>query len=170
MSSTSVFNNLDSLAVLSSGIFAGSALYITIVEVPALRQLGLDQHWRFFPYMYERAVLTQSAVATIAGIGSIAHATRIVGSPFDRNLWIFAGTVFVGMFPYTFLIMLPTNKTIINDNKRITSGNDSQFDSASKKDLLEKWNVLHLVRTVGSVVSFGVMVYGLSRHSSLLLG
>jgi uncharacterized membrane protein len=170
MPSTSVLDNLDSLAILSSGLFAGSALYITIVEVPALRRLGVDQHWRFFPLMFERAVLSQSVTGTIAGIASIVHGIRIVGSSFDRNLWFFAGSIFVGMFPYTVLGMFPTNKTIINDNKLITSGNQSKFDSAAKKDLLEKWNLLHLVRTIGSVASFGVMVYGLSRHSSLLLG
>jgi hypothetical protein len=168
--STSVLDNLDTVAVLAAGFFAGTAFYITIGEVPALRAFGLDEHWRFFPYMYEKAAVSQSVCTTIAGVAGIVHGTRINGAPFYRNLWIIAGSVFVGVLPYTVICMFPTNKLIINDNKRVRSGNESQIDVATKKDLLDKWAVLHLVRTVGSVASFGAMVFGLSRHTSLLLG
>lgn len=165
--SKGIVNNLDSIATFAAGCFAGTAVYITTGEVPAIRLLGVDEHWRFFPHMFERAALSQIIFSLTAGIGAVVHGTRIVGSSFDRKLWIISGSTFLVMNAYTLLCMMPTNKTIINDNKSVTAGNQSQFNAISRKELLDKWAMLHLVRTVSSVVSFGAMVYGLSRHTSL---
>src|SRR5690348_9789910 len=144
---SSILDHLDTVAVLAGGLFAGTALYMTIGEVPALRAFGLDEHWRFFPYMYERAAISQSVFGTVAGITGVLHGTRIIGAPFYRNLWITAGTVFIGLIPYTVICLFPTNKRIINDNKRVQLGNESQIDVTTRKELLDKWAVLHLVRT-----------------------
>ncbi|CAF1001678.1 unnamed protein product [Adineta steineri] len=166
----SIADHLDSLAVVGAGFFAGTALYITIGETPALQDFGLDEHWSFFPYMYKRAAVSQSIFSAVGGIAAIAHGTRINGSSFDRNLWIIAGTILIGMAPYTIFLMLPTNNTIINDNKETKLGKESQISVTQRKEILQKWAGLHLGRTITSVASFGAMVFGLSRHSSLLLG
>ncbi|CAF3940026.1 unnamed protein product [Adineta steineri] len=167
---SSIADHLDSLAVVGAGFFAGTALYITIGETPALQDFGLDEHWSFFPHMYKRAAVSQSIFGVTAGIAAIAHGTRINGSSFDRNLWIIAGTTFVAIIPYTVFIMFPTNNTIINDNKETQLGKESQISVTQRKEILQKWAGLHLGRTIGSVASFSAMVFGLSRHSSLLLG
>lgn len=170
VTSTSVFDHLDKIAVVAGGLFAGSALCVSAVEVPAFQAVGLDEHWRFFPHMYKRAAVTQSVFTVLAGVAGIAHGARIVGSSSDRNLWLAAGTVFLGMLPYTVIFIGPTNQRIINDSKLIQSGAQGRIDTATQKELLDKWAVLHLGRTVGSVVAFGAMAYGLSRHNSLLFG
>ncbi|UJR09597.1 hypothetical protein I4U23_013832 [Adineta vaga] len=166
----SLLDNLDNVAVVCAGIFAGTALYISIGEVPAMQQLGADIHWRFFPPMFKKAALYQTIVAWTSGAASIIHGTRINGAPFYRNLWIIAGSTFFAITPYTIFVMLPTNKIILNDNQDIASGKESQFSVTQKEDLLNKWAGLHLVRTVSSLASFGAMVFGLSRHTSLILG
>ena len=162
--SLAILNNLDAIATFAAGCFVGTALYITTGEVPAMRKLGLDEHWRFFPYMYERAVISQGFLASTTGIAAIVHGTRIIGSTNHRNLWIVSGSVFLGIIAYTFIFVAPTNQRIIGDNKRMAAGNESQVDAITRKKLLDKWALLHLVRTVSSVVSFGAMVYGLGRH------
>ena len=161
--SVSLLDYLDQVAVVSGGLFAGAALFITIGEVPAMQELGVDEHWRFFPLMYSRAALSQSIFTMSAGLSALAHGFRQVQSR-DRNLWFTAGSIFVGMMPYTIICMLPTNNRIINDNRLIENGEASQFDQIARKELLEKWNLLHIGRTVGSVLAFGLMVYGLSKH------
>ena len=166
---SSILDHLDCVAVLAGGLFAGSALYITIVETPAMREVGLDDQWRFFPHMYKRAAASQSCYTAIAGIAGIIHGTRVINAPSYRNLWIAAGSIFLGMFPYTLICMIPTNQTIIDDNKSSESGKQSGFNTDEKTELLNKWALLHLVRTVGSVVGFGAMVFGLSRHQSFNL-
>jgi len=171
MSTITVFvlDHLDTLAVIGAGFFAGTALYVTVGEVPALREQGLDEHWRFFPYMYKRAAILQSVFSVISGISGILHGTRIVRSSFNRNLWLIAGSTFIAMGPYTLFFMLPTNNTILNDNKDLKLGKESQISVVKRKELLDKWAGLHLVRTIASVASFSAMVFGLSRHSSLVL-
>ena len=166
---SSILDHLDSVAVLAGGLFAGSALYITIVEAPAIREVGLDDHWQFFPHVYKRAAASQSCYTAIAGLAGIIHGTRVINAPFYRNLWIAAGSIFLGMFPYTLICMIPTNQTIIDDNKSIKSGKQSEFNTDKRTELLDKWTLLHLVRTVGSIVGFGAMAFGLRRHQSFNL-
>ncbi|CAF3228680.1 unnamed protein product [Rotaria sp. Silwood2] len=167
---SSILDHLDKLAVIAGGFFAGTALYMTIGEVPAMRAFGLDEHWRFFPYMYERAAVSQIIFTSIAGVSGVLHGTRIIRAPYHRNLWIAAGTIFLGMIPYTVICMLPTNKLIIEDNKSVQSGSESKINLGTKRELLDKWAMLHCVRTLGSLVGFGAMVFGLSHHQSLRLG
>jgi uncharacterized membrane protein len=166
---TTVFDYLDSVAVLAAGIYAGTALYTSIGQAPALREYGLNEQWKFFPYMFKNTAVLQVSFSVIAGAASVIHATRIQGAPFYRNLWFAAGSTFLAMIPYTLVFIAPIYRKIISDNKSVKSGSESQINIATKKELLDNWAMFHLVRTVGSVASFGAMVFGLSRHSSLLL-
>ncbi|CAF1277971.1 unnamed protein product [Rotaria sordida] len=115
------------------------------------------------------AIITQR-VARRPFILSFLHGTHIIHAPFYRNLWITTGTIFLGILPYTVIFMFPTNKLIIEDNKRVQSGSESQINVSIRKGLLDKWAMLHLVRTVGSVISFGAMLFGLNHHKLLHLG
>lgn len=164
-----ILDNLDSIATFAAGCFAGTTLYMSAIEVPAMRLLGVDEHWRFFPRMFQYAA-PQPILAAIAGITGVLHGSRIIGSPYYRNLWIISGSTFLGVIGFTIVTMFPTNKMIINDNKHTTAGNQSSITTTHRKELLDKWVSLHLVRTISSVVGFGTMVYGLSRHTSLVLG
>ncbi|XP_055335885.1 uncharacterized protein LOC129586589 [Paramacrobiotus metropolitanus] len=161
-------NNLDGLATVAAGIFSGTAFYTSSQEVPAMRDLGLNEHWRFFPYMYHRAFVYQSAAGITAGVGSIIHGLRIVNSDFDQKLWIGVGASFLALVPYTFIFMVPTNNAICEDSKRVTEGGQSRFEIHQRRDMLEKWSSMHLVRTVTSCAAFGVMVYALARHANLV--
>ena len=166
--STSILDNLDTVAVLSAGLFAGTALYMTIGQIPAFRAFGLDEYWRFFAHVYVRAAISQAAYTATAGIAGILHGTRIIGSPFYRNLWIAAGSTFLAIIPYTLVFLVPINRIIINDNKLVKSGSESKINLATKNELIDKWITLHFVRTVASIAGFGAMVFGLSRHSSFV--
>jgi hypothetical protein len=166
---TTVFGCLDTIAAVSAGLFAGTAFFMTAGMVPALSEFGLNEHWRFFPIMFKRAAVSQASLTAIAAAASIAHATRIEGSPFDRNLWFIAGSTFLAIIPFTVFIIGPTNNKIIEDNKSMKSGNESKINNGTKKELLDRWAALQLVRTVATVAGFGAMVFGVSRHSSLAL-
>jgi hypothetical protein len=167
--SRSILDQLDTVAVLAGGLFAGTAFYMSFGQAPALRAFGLNEHWKFFPYMYQN-IASQPVFALVAGTAGIAHGIRILGAPFYRNLWIISGSTFLAIFPFTFGLLRPINRKIIDDNKRVKSGEESQINLATKKELLDKWVALHLIRTVISIAGFGGMVYGLSRHSSFVFG
>ena len=52
-------------------LFSSNVLYITIVEVAAMREVDLDGHWRFFSQLYKRVVASQSCYTVVAGITGI---------------------------------------------------------------------------------------------------
>jgi uncharacterized membrane protein len=165
--STSIFDHLDTVAVLTGGLFAGTSFYLSFGQAPALRAFGLNEHWRLFPHLFENAV-SSPVLSLIAGAAGIAHGIHIVGAPFYRNLWIISGSTFLVMIPYTIGFLMSINQTIIDDNKRVKSGEESKINLVTKKELLDKWITLHLVRTVASIAGFGGMIFGLSRHSSFV--
>ena len=59
--------------------------------------------------------------------------------------------------------MISMNQTIIDGNKTIESGKQSEMNTDKKMELLDKWTLLDLVHTIGS----GAMLLGLRRHRSI---
>jgi len=163
MSITSVLDYLNIVAVLAAGLLAGGAFYILISMNPELSEFGVNEHWRFFPYIYKRSAISQPSLTIVAVISSIVYGIRIVDAPFYRYLWIATGIIFLTISPFT-KTFAPTNTTIINDNKLIKAGNESKINSTIKKELLDEWTTFHSIRTAIAIVGFGTMIYGLSRH------
>lgn len=159
MALSTLIDHTNIISTISGGIFAGAASYISFSEVPALNESGPNELWRFFPYMYSRAVKMQASLAVISGVTGTIYSLRIVdSSPFLSKVWLGGALCFVGIVPYTIFIMMPTNHRIIQSNK--TLENESE-----KKALLNKWSKLHFVRTVVSVAGFSAMVYGCIKFS-----
>jgi hypothetical protein len=59
--------------------------------------------------------------------------------------------LFVSIVPYTLLVILPTNKQLL----------DASLDRSSNhaRELLVRWSYLHAVRTVVGLVVFVLFVY-----------
>ena len=81
---------LKAIAVLSSGLFAGAALYITAVEHPARMSLGASIALQEFRSSYRRAAPLQASLAVISFLCSMV-VWRLTGG------WAwFAGGALVG--------------------------------------------------------------------------
>ena len=76
----SILHSVDSVAVLVGRLFTSSALYITIVEAPAIREVSLDDHCRFLWQLCKRAALSQSCFTAIVGIGGLIYGTRDISA------------------------------------------------------------------------------------------
>lgn len=149
-----LLDHTNIFSTVSGGIFAGAATYISFSEVPALNKSGPNELWHFFPYMYHNAARMQAPLAVLSGATGVIYSLRIAkSSPDLAKVWMGAALSFIAIVPYTLILMMPTNNRIINSNK--TLENESE-----KKELLNKWSKLHLVRTVVSVAGFSAMVYG----------
>lgn len=158
--SLSIFlDHTNIISVISGGIFAGAAAYISFAELPALHQSGPNELWRFFPFMYKRGAQMQAPLTVISGVTGIIYSLRIAeSSPSLSRLWLGAGLTFVAIVPYTIIFMMSTNKRIIESNKSVES-------ESEKQELLNKWSKLHLVRTAVSLAGFTAMVYGCVKYS-----
>ena len=139
------------IAVLSSGLFAGAAVYINLVEHPARMQTGIRPALTEFAPSYKRATVTQVSLA-IAGFLSALVAWR---SRSDAG-WLVGGGLLVSVIPFTALVILPTNKQLLDP----ATANDP--DLAER--LLTRWGRLHAVRSVLSLASLLTFLVLLGRR------
>src|ERR671910_2229898 len=139
------------IAALSSGLFTGASLYINLVEHPARMQAGTRVALAEFAPSYKRATVTQVSLA-IAGFLSTLVAWR---SRSDTR-WLIGGGLLVSVIPFTALVILPTNKKLLDP----ATAND--LDLAEK--LLTKWGRLHAVRSVLSLASLLMFLLLLVKH------
>ena len=77
LKSLSILHCLNSIAVLVGRLITTSALYMTIVEAPAMREVSLDDHCRFFSKLYKRAAVSQSCFTAIIGT---KHGTHVINA------------------------------------------------------------------------------------------
>jgi Domain of unknown function (DUF1772) len=132
------------LAVLCCTLFAGAAIYISLVEHPARMACDTKTAATVWAPSYKRATVMQAPLAGLsflAGIGAWLFGGGI--------LWLI-GAVLIGLvIPFTFIGVMPTNHQLL------ASGRD--LSSTETRSLLDKWGRLHAVR---SALSFlGAIVY-----------
>jgi uncharacterized membrane protein len=138
-------------ATLSSGLFAGAAVYINLVEHPARMQTGIRPSLAEFAPSYKRTTVTQVSLA-VAGFLSALVAWR---SRFDAR-WLVGGGLLVSVIPFTAVVILPTNKKLLDPE----TAND--LNLAEK--LLTRWGRLHAVRSVLSLASLLMFLFLLDKR------
>jgi len=141
---------LELTATLSAGLFAGAAIYITLVEHPARLECGTALAATEFVPSYRRATVMQ---ASLAALGFLAA----LGSWFQgRGLRVLiAGTLLGLVIPFTLLVILPTNQRLL----------DPALDrgSSDAAGLLARWGRLHAVRSLMSAIAFGMLALDLAQ-------
>ncbi len=134
------------VTVLSCSLFAGAAVYITFIEHPARMQCGVEIAATEFAPSYRRATVMQATCAAFGLLSSIA--AWLAGATL---WWLVAGVLLGSVIPFTLIVILPTNKLLLNPtlDKR----------SVEAERLLTRWGALHAVRTVLSGVAMLLFLY-----------
>lgn len=139
------------LATLCAGLFAGAAIYITLVEHPARLECGTELAATEFGPSYRRATLMQ---ASLAAVGLLA---ALVAWAQGRGLEVLIGGLLLGVvIPFTLLVILPTNKRLLDP------GLDRSSAEAAR--LLARWGRLHAVRSLVSALAFMVLLRCLAER------
>jgi hypothetical protein len=133
------------LATLAAGLFAGAAIYITAVEHPARLACGSEVAVREFAPSYHRATLMQAPLALLGCAAGI-----VAGWQRSDLVLALAATLLGAGVPFTLVIMLPTNKRLLNPAL------DARSPAALA--LLVRWGRLHAVRSVLGGASFVVFL------------
>jgi Domain of unknown function (DUF4440)/Anthrone oxygenase len=134
----------EAVAVLCAGLFAGAAIYITLVEHPARLECGTELAATEFGPSYRRATLMQ---ASLAAVGLIA---AVLAWAQGRGVPVLVGGVLLGLvIPFTLIVILPTNKRLLDPGL-----DRGSVDAAA---LLARWGQLHAVRSVLGALAFGVL-------------
>jgi hypothetical protein len=129
------------VATLASGIFAGAALYINLVEQPARFSCGNELAVTQWRPSYKRGTLMQ---APLAFIGSLA---ALLSFWIDRRFtWLVGGVLLLLIIPFTLVVILPTNHKL--------ESRELDLRSEEAGYLLRRWGRLHAVRSVLGVAAF----------------
>jgi Domain of unknown function (DUF1772) len=136
------------LTVLSCGLFAGAAMYITLVEHPARMECTTELAATEFRPSYRRAAVMQASLAALGFVCSIAAwlAEHHWG-------WLLGGILLVAVIPFTLLAVRPINTQLL----------DPSLDRGSEhaRQLLLRWGRLHAVRSLLSMFSLVVLLNSL---------
>lgn len=136
---------LQWVATLAAGLFAGAALYVSLVEHPARIGLGSRAAVQEFGPSYRRGAAMQAPLSLVGAVAGIA--CWAVGA---SAAWLAGGLALGALVPFTLLVIMPTNKRLL----------DARLDAGSNEatTLLRRWARLHLVRTLVGVVVFAGFV------------
>src|SRR5712671_4443099 len=134
------------VAVLACGLFAGAAVYLSLVEHPARMECGMELAATEFAPSYRRATVMQASLAAVGLVSSIA--AWLAGASF---LWAVAGALLSSVVPFTLIVILPTNKQLLSPalDRR----------AAETERLLARWGMLNAVRSVLSGLALLLFLY-----------
>lgn len=122
------------LALVTSALFTGAAIYINVAEHPA--RLGLDDHGMLKEWQpaYKRGFAMQAPLAMVGFLCGL-WAWRLSG---DWR-WLAGAIALITNWPYTLIAIMPTNNVLM--------GIPTESPSPESRTLLEKWGRLHAVRS-----------------------
>lgn len=139
---------LPLLALIAATLFAGAALYISLVEQPARLCLSDGPMLAQWQPSYKAALPIQSGLAIIGGgLGLIAafhsHEWR----------WLAGSVLLLANWPFTLLGIMPTNKRLM-----AMAADDP---TADVRQLLLYWGKLHAVRSALGSLSAAMFAWAI---------
>jgi hypothetical protein len=122
------------VALITSAVFAGAALYVNIVEQPARLSLDDRSLLREWKPSYKRGYAMQAPLAILGFLlGLLAWWET---GPWA---WLAGAIMMIANWPYTLLVIMPTNNRLMEMDAAV-AGTDA-------RQLIEKWARQHAVRT-----------------------
>ena len=138
------------LATLACGIFAGAALYVSLVEQPARLSCGIASAMAEWKPSYKRGTAMQASLAVAGSL--FALTSWLIGKD---SAWLLGGLLLLAVIPFTLIVIFPVNKRL--------ESSDLDVSSQAAEQLLRRWGALHAVRGALSLVAFLIFLFALQR-------
>lgn len=133
------------IAVFTTTLFAGAAVYINIAEHPA-RMLGdTGAALRQWAPSYRRATRLQAPLALLGFCAGTA--AWLLGG---GTIWLLGGVLIGAVVPFTFLVIMPVNRALLEAHR--------DPGSEQTRRLLDRWARLHAVRSVLGVLAAVLLI------------
>lgn len=127
-------------ATLFCTLFAGAAIYISLVEHPARMGCDTKTAATVWSPSYKRGTMMQAPLAVLSFMSGV------MAWLFGGGVMWLVGAVLIGLVvPFTFIAILPTNHQLLMPGRDLAS--------IETRPLLEKWGRLHAVRSVLSLAA-----------------
>jgi hypothetical protein len=143
---------LKFVAVVTTSLFAGAALYINVAEHPARMLLGTRSAVSQWAPSYTRATWMQAPLAVISLISGAA-----LWFTSNGVAWLMAAALIGAVVPFTFVGIMPTSNRLLSESL--------DPDSHEARELLVRWGHLHAVRTVLSLSASALYAWLIVRTS-----
>jgi hypothetical protein len=140
------------VSLIFTGLFAGAALYVSLVEHPARMANTLEVALAEFRPSYKRAAVMQVTLAVIGVAGAIG--AYFLGRGIST---LVAGIVLATVVPFTLIVIMPINRQLL-DETRTARTEDTEV-------LLEKWGKRHNVRTIASLLALAILAANLLGYA-----
>ena len=125
---------LSIAALVFAALFAGAALYISLVEHPARLRLADGPLLAQWQPSYKRALPIQSGLAVAGGVAGF-----IVGYHSSDWRWFAGSILLLANWPFTLFVIMPVNKRLMAMSEREAG--------AGSRAMLIQWGTLHNVRS-----------------------
>ena len=149
---------LKGLSTITAGLFAGGALYVNAIEHPArMEATNMPTALTCWNLSNTRAGAIMSKIALTSSASSTLAYFATRGASKENIGWLVTGGMFMAIFPFTKLFIMP----LINELKAVEESKEKGSDWIQNN--LEHWNRAHSYRTFLSLGAFTTMVYLLIR-------
>lgn len=138
-----------SLALVAAALFTGAAFYINVAEQPA--RLKLDDRALLGEWQpaYARGFAMQASLAVLGFLLGLAAWWSLAD-----GCWLAGGLVMLANWPYTLLVMMPTNKRLM--------ATPAEAAGPETRALVQAWGRLHAVRTALGALSTVIFLWALA--------
>jgi len=140
------------LSFVFTGLFAGAALYVSLVEHPARMANTLGIALAEFRPSYKRASVMQVTLAVLGVAGAVG--AYFLGRGIST---LVAGIVLATVVPFTLIVIMPITRQLL-DETRTARTDDTEV-------LLEKWGKLHNVRTIAGILALVILAANLLGYA-----
>ena len=138
------------LALVIAAVFAGAATYISVAEHPARLKLPIGALLTQWKPSYTRGFAMQASLAVLGGASGVLAWWKS-----GDGLWLAGAVVLVANWPFTLLVIMPTNL-------RLMATAPESADGATRA-LLERWGRLHAVRSALGAIATALFLVAALR-------
>ena len=142
------------VALVLATLFAGAALYISLVEHPARLGLADGPLLAQWQPSYRRALPIQAGLAILGGLAGL-----FVWFQTRDWQWMAGALLLLGNWPFTLFVIMPTNKRLLGARVE-EAGPDTRA-------LLRRWGRLHNVRSLLGTLAVMLYICGLIEPAPL---
>jgi hypothetical protein len=137
---------IELITLLTAGLTAGSAIYISLVIHPAWLKTSTQSAVENFAPVFNGSFVSQAFFSMIAILGGI-----VLGLLTEQYLWIVGSVIMIINIPLTKISLMPINNILL--------GKKDEFSDSKAIELFKKWGNLQWIRTSVVIIPFVLFLW-----------